>query len=139
MGCALFTDHRLVHKIGGIAEHIRPPSSFTQMAHYATLVRPTVLCYWGKPELLFPGNAIARSSRHAQMQMLEQDPYWIFSVFVLTSVASYIIGVIAHEFGHAGVGWLVGMPPRLIRIGEGPPLLRFRLGSALFDMRRWPI
>jgi hypothetical protein len=72
------------------------------------------------------------------MQMLEQDPGWIFSVFLLTSVASYMIDVIAHEFGHAGVGWLVGLPPRLIRIGEGPPLLRFRLGSALFDMRRWP-
>jgi hypothetical protein len=71
--------------------------------------------------------------------MLDQNPYWLLAVFALTSVTSYVLGIIAHEFGHAGIGWLVGMPPRLIRIGEGPPLMRVRLGTALFDLRRWPI
>src|ERR1700760_406269 len=71
--------------------------------------------------------------------MLDLNPCWLLATFVLISMASYIVGLIAHEFGPAGIGWLVGMPPRLIRIGEGPPLLRIRLGTALFDMRRWPI
>jgi hypothetical protein len=71
--------------------------------------------------------------------MLDLNPCWLLAIFVLISMASYIVGLIAHEFGHAGIGWLVGMPPRLIRIGEGPRLFRIKLGSAMFDMRRWPI
>jgi hypothetical protein len=66
------------------------------------------------------------------------DPRWFSPVPLLTSVASYIAGMIPHELGHAGAGWLVGLPPRLIRIGEGPILLRFPLGSATFGMRLWP-
>jgi hypothetical protein len=71
--------------------------------------------------------------------MFQQSLPWFLSVFVLTTVASYIVGMIAHEFGHAGMAWLVGLSPRLIRIGEGPMLVRFRMGRALFDMRRWPL
>ncbi len=57
--------------------------------------------------------------------------YWAF-------VIGTMIGVAAHEIGHAIVAQAVGLEPRLLRIGVGPILLRFRLGRTWVTMRAFP-
>lgn len=48
-------------------------------------------------------------------------------------------GIALHEAGHAGAAWLVGFEPRLITIGHGKILLRFRLGRLWIVMRALPL
>jgi hypothetical protein len=71
--------------------------------------------------------------------MFDLDLSRFLLAFYLATMASYVFGLVAHEFGHAGMGWLVDLPPRLIRIGTGPVLLRRKLGSAWLDLRLWPL
>ncbi len=40
------------------------------------------------------------------------------------------IGLVVHEFGHAVAGWLVGIRIKRVTIGQGPAVLRGRLGGA---------
>ncbi len=61
----------------------------------------------------------------------------------LKTLALYILalvtGTIVHEFGHALAGWVVGREPRLVSVGRGPILLRFRCLGAWIVLRALPI
>ena len=48
------------------------------------------------------------------------------------------LGVVLHELGHAVMAWRAGMPVRVLRLGTGPALLRWRFGSAWLVVRAIP-
>jgi hypothetical protein len=74
-----------------------------------------------------------------QVRMLEMDIVPFLAALIAIYASGIALGIILHEFGHAGIGWLAGFHPRLIRAGNGPTLLRVKLGSAWFELRLWPL
>lgn len=59
--------------------------------------------------------------------------------FIGSWVLSYLIGLVAHEIGHAAAASAVGFHPRLISIGIGRAVLRWRFGQAWFVLRLLPV
>jgi hypothetical protein len=74
-----------------------------------------------------------------RMLMLDLDAVWLGAAILLLHAAGYALGIVLHEFGHAGMAWLLGFHPRMIRVGVGPLLLRLKLGAAWFEVRPWPL
>ena len=48
---------------------------------------------------------------------------------ILWFTVGLVIAMIVHELGHAGFGWLAGVRPKQIAIGEEPALFRTRVGE----------
>ncbi len=48
-------------------------------------------------------------------------------------------GIVLHEAGHAGAAWLLGLEPRLVIVGHGKIVLRYRIGRLWFVMRAVPL
>ena len=59
--------------------------------------------------------------------------------FFLSYFFGWIVGIIAHEGGHALFGWLAGCSIKLVRIGSGPRLFSFRLHDFELDVRLYAI
>ena len=49
-----------------------------------------------------------------------------------------VVGVVVHELGHAVMARRAGLPIRMVRIGTGWPLLRWRVGRAWVVVRALP-
>ena len=59
-------------------------------------------------------------------------------LMVLSWRASAMVGLLAHELAHAGMGRLVGLPIREIRLGEGRTLIEQRIGAMVVRIGwRW--
>ncbi len=61
------------------------------------------------------------------------------AVVLAGTLLSLVVGTVVHEFGHALGAAAVGLPPRLISIGQGPYLTRLRLGGAWLVLRAAPV
>ncbi len=54
-------------------------------------------------------------------------------------LVSAVAGVCLHEAGHALAGQWVGLAARLIQIGTGPTLARWRIGRLVIVLHAWPL
>lgn len=70
--------------------------------------------------------------------LLDLDEPAAMTVALGVVAVAVLFGVIAHEAGHALMAEALGLGPRRVEIGDGPLLLRFRIGRCWVIWRLWP-
>ncbi len=63
------------------------------------------------------------------------SPIGYYVVFLAALIASGLLSICVHEFGHAAAVWMVGSTLYSFRIGVGPLIRRFRLATFDIEIR----
>lgn len=71
--------------------------------------------------------------------LADPDARWGMVVLLLGTAVALVLGVTVHEAGHALAGRAAGYRIRLVRIGQGPVLLRLPVGLGLLVWRLLPV
>jgi Peptidase family M50 len=59
-------------------------------------------------------------------------PFWVYAIIGVG------LGITVHELGHLAIASLFRLSPRIVSVGIGPPLLSFRIGELLIELRAFP-